>query len=79
MYELGDMRPGLLTKQIRNWGKEYWQISYTHRGRGRIGYVCDKNYEKIKIENHRMFKELCKKLIDLSIEYAKLADKENDS
>jgi hypothetical protein len=43
--------------------------------------VSDKNYEKIKteIENHRIFKELSKRLIDLSIEYAKLADKENDS
>lgn len=81
MYELGDMRPGSLTKQIRSWGKEYWQISYTHRSRGRTGYVSDKNYEKIKteIENHRIFKELGKKLIDLSIEYAKLTDKENDS
>ena len=81
MYELGNMRPGSLTRQIRSWGKEYWQISYTHRGRGRTGYVSDKNYEKIKIEieNHRQFKELSKKLIDLSIEYAKLTDKENDS
>lgn len=81
MYELGDIRPGSLTKQIRSWGKEYWQISYTHRGRGRTGYVSDKNYEKIKteIENHRIFKELSKKLIDLSIEYAKLTDKGNDS
>ena len=81
MYELGDMRPGSLTKQIRSWGKEYWQISYTHRGRGRTGYVSDKNYEKIKIEieTHRIFKELSKKLIDLSIEYAKLTDKGNDS
>ncbi|MCF6174386.1 MAG: hypothetical protein L3J71_01325 [Victivallaceae bacterium] len=77
MYELGDMRPGSLTRQIRSWGKEYWQISYTHRGRGRTGYVSDKNYEKIKIEieNHRKFKDLCKKMIDLSIEYAKLTDK----
>ncbi len=71
------MRPGSLTRQIRSWGKEYWQISYTHRGRGRTGYVSDKNYEKIKIEieNHRKFKDLCKKMIDLSIEYAKLTDK----
>jgi len=43
--------------------------------------ISDKNYEKIKteIENHRIFKELSKKLIDLSIEYAKLPEKENDS
>jgi len=70
------MRPGSLTRQKRN-----WQISYTHRGRGRTGYVSDKNYEKVKleIENHRKFKELSKILIDKSIEYAKLIDKENDS
>ena len=81
MYELGDMRPGSMTRQKRNWGKEYWQISYTHRGRGRTGYVSDENYEKVKveIENYRKFKELSKILIDKSIDYAKLIDKENDS
>ena len=81
IFEIEDMRPGSLTRQSRSWGKEYWQISYTHRGRGRTGYVSDKNYEKTKfqIENHKKFKELSKILIDISIEYAKLIDKENDS
>lgn len=39
------------------------------------------NYEKVKVEikNHRKFKELSKILIEKSIEYAKLTDKENDS
>lgn len=74
---LGDMRPGSLTKQIRSWGKEYWQISYTHRGRGRTGYVSDENYERVKIEteNFRRFKEWGMELVDLSLELAKLTDK----
>lgn len=55
------MRPGSLTRQSRSWDKEYWQISYTHRGRGRTGYISDANYAKVKVEteNHKKFKELC--------------------
>lgn len=81
IINIGDMRPGSLSRQSRSWGKEYWQISYTHRGRGRTGYVSEKNYPRVKkeIKNHKIFKEYCKKLIDLSLEYAKLIDKENDS
>ena len=81
LSELGDMRPGSLTRQSRSWDKEYWQISYTHRGRGRTGYVSDANYERVKAEteNYKKFKELCSVLIDKSIEYAKLKDKETDS
>ena len=81
LFNLGNMRPGSLTRQVRKWGKEYWQISYTHRGKGRTGYVSDKNHEKVKleIENYRRFKELSKELIDLSIESAKITDSENDS
>ena len=75
------MKNAFVDASEKELGKEYWQISYTHRGRGRTGYVSDKNYEKVKlkIENHRKFKELSKILIDKSIEYAKLIDKENDS
>ena len=81
LSELGDMRPGSLTRQSRSWDKEYWQISYTHRGRGRTGYISDANYAKVKVEteNYKKFKELCAILIDKSIEYAKLMDKETDS
>ncbi len=81
LNELGDMRPGSLTRQSRSWGKEYWQISYTHRGRGRTGYVSDENYSRVKreTENYKKFKEVCAILVDKSIEYAKLVDKETDS
>lgn len=81
LSELGDMRPGSLTRQSRSWNKEYWQISYTHCGRGRTGYVSDANYDRVKTEtgNYKKFKELCNMLVDKSIEYAKVIDKETDS
>lgn len=76
---LGDMRPGSLTRQTRSWGKEYWQLSYTHRGRGRTGYVSDENYEQVRTqtENYRKFKESSLELVDLSLELAKLMDNKN--
>jgi len=75
---LGDMRPGSLTRQTRSWGKEYWQLSYTHRARGRTGYISNENYERVKMqtENYRRFKEWSIELVDLSLELAKLTDKE---
>ena len=75
------MRPGSLTIQTRSWGKEYWQLSYTHRGRGRTGYVSEENYERVKIqtENYRKFKERSMELIDLALELAKLTENENGS
>ena len=75
---LGDMRPGSLTRQSRSWGKSYWQLSYTHRGKGGTGYVSDERYEEVKLhtENYRKFKEMCLELADLSLELAKLTDRE---
>lgn len=78
---IGDMRPGSLTKQVRGWGKSYWQISWTHRGRGGTGYVSNARYKEVKkqTENYRKFREMCLELVDLSIELAKLTDKETAS
>lgn len=75
---LGDMRPGSLTRQSRSWGKSYWQISYTHRGKGGTGYVSNERYKEVKrqTENYRKFREMSLELVDLSIELAKLTDKE---
>jgi len=76
--EIEEMRPGSLTKQSRSWGKSYWQLSYTHRGKGGTVYVSEDRYEKVKAqtENYRKFKMMCLHLVDLSIELAKLLDKE---
>lgn len=76
--ELGDMRPGSLSRQTRSWGKTYWQISWTHRGKGGTGYVSNERYGEVKhqTENYRRFREMCLELVDLSIKLAKLTDKE---
>lgn len=75
---LGDMRPGSLTRQARSWGKSYWQISWTHRGKGGTGYVSSERCKEVRkqTKNYRQFKDMSLKLIDLSIELAKLTDKE---
>jgi hypothetical protein len=75
---LGDMRPGSLTRQVRSWGKSYWQLSYTHRGKGGTGYVSNERYREVRrqTENYRKFREMCLELVDLSLELAKLTDKE---
>jgi len=59
----------------------YWQISWTHRGRGGTGYVSNERHKEVRkqTENYRKFKEIGLKLIDLSIELAKLTDKETAS
>ncbi|MEA2011489.1 MAG: DUF6788 family protein, partial [Verrucomicrobiota bacterium] len=62
----------------RKWGKSYWQLSYTHRGKGGTRYVSDKRYQDVKqeTENYKKFKEIYLELVDLSIELSKLIDKE---
>ena len=77
MFEIGDMRPGSLTKQMRK-AKEkygaYWQLSYTHRGKGRTGYIREKFVGQVKAEtaNYKHYKKLADKLIKLSIEKSNL-------
>ncbi len=73
MFEIGDMRPGSLSKQMRK-AKEkygaYWQLSYTYGGKGRTGYVREEFVEQVKAEtvNYKRYKKLADRLIKLSIE-----------
>ena len=43
LADLGDMRPGSLSAQTRSWGGRYWQLSYTHLGKGHTQYHCCPN------------------------------------
>lgn len=78
LLELGPMRPGSLTRQVRRkenkpYG-EYWHLSYTHAGKGRTEYVpppCVQTIEK-EIQNYRRFKALLENLISHSIELSRL-------
>ena len=78
--ELGDMRPGHLSLQKRASGKnvrEYMQLSYTFQKRSRTDYVQPEDIERIKteIENYKKFKDLCERIVALSIEKSKLKTK----
>ena len=73
---LGDMRPGHLSVQRRTGGKNrrgYAQLSYTFQKRSRTDYVQPEDMERIKSEiaNYRKFKDLCERLVALSIEESK--------
>jgi hypothetical protein len=75
--ELGDLRPGNLTKQIaKGEGKkprEYWQLSYTHNMKSRTEYVRNEFVKQIKEEvaNYKKLKQLMETWIDLSIQLSK--------
>ena len=75
--ELGDLRPGNLTKQIaKGEGKnprEYWQLSYTHNMKSRTEYVRNEFVKQIKVEvaNYKKLKQLMETWIDLSIQLSK--------
>ena len=76
ILELGDMRPGHLSLQNRASGKnvrEYTQLSYTFQKRSRTDYVQPEDLERIEaeVENYKRFKELCERLVALSIEESK--------
>ena len=76
ILELGDMRPGHLSLQKRASGKkirEYTQLSYTFQRRSRTDYVQPEDLERIRseIDNYRKFKDLCERLVALSIEESK--------
>ena len=76
ILELGDMRPGHLSSQKRASGRnvrEYTQLSYTFQKRSRTDYVQPEDLERIKaeIDNYRKFKDLCERLVALSIEESK--------
>ena len=70
------MRPGHLSSQKRASGRnvrEYTQLSYTFQKRSRTDYVQPDDLERIKaeIDNYRKFKDLCERLVELSIEESK--------
>lgn len=78
LAKIGDMRPGSLSLQQRRVKKEaygqYWQLSYTFKGKGHTEYVPDDCAEKIQeeIANFKRYRELFETLVELSIELSKL-------
>lgn len=74
LMKLGDMRPGSLSVQTRSWGGEYYQLSYTHQGKGRTQYVAKKRRKEVEaqIAEYKKFRDLTQEWVDLSIELCTL-------
>lgn len=75
--ELGEMRPGSLSAQERSWGGKYYQLSFSHNGKGRTQYVKDENADIVKsqISNYKRFRNLTKEWVDLALQLAILREK----
>jgi len=77
LMDLDEMRPGSLTVQKRSWGGEYYQLSFSHKGKGRTQYVKEDNVETVKnqIANYKRFRELTKEWVDLALQAAIIKEK----
>ncbi|MCX5840532.1 MAG: hypothetical protein NTY16_03555 [Deltaproteobacteria bacterium] len=74
LAEVGEMRPGSLTCQKRGASGTYYQLSYTHRGKGRTEYVRPEFAPEIKkqIASYRRFKNLIEEWVNLEIERSRI-------
>lgn len=73
LQEIGDMRPGSLTRQYRVPQERigaYFQISYTHQMKSRTEYVRPENVAKIRkeIATCKRFKKLITEWTGLAIQ-----------
>ena len=70
---VGHMHPGTLSVQKRSGGGEYYQLSFTHAGKGHTLYVRPDDYEEVSeaVANYRKFRELTNCWIELEIAFAK--------
>jgi hypothetical protein len=74
LSELGRMHPGSLSLQKRARGEEYWQLSYSHAGRGHTRYIRPADVTRVRRElaTYQKFRELASRWIALEIELARL-------
>jgi len=74
LSELGHMHPGSLSRQKRARGEEYWQLSYSHAGKGHTRYVRPEDVVRLRreLKTYQKFRELTSRWIALEIELARL-------
>jgi len=77
LMAIGPMRPGSLSRQYRDpesKKRPFYQISYTHKGRGRSEYVRAEYLAQIRREtaNFKRFRKLTEQWVDLSLEASQL-------
>ncbi len=80
LTEIGEMRPGSLTKQYKNGDRQsspHYQLSYTHEMKSRTNYIRKDSVSCIRqqIKNYKRFKALTTEWVALGIEHSKLAMK----
>jgi hypothetical protein len=77
LQEIGDARPGSLTRQYRLPKEKvgpYYQVSYTHKMRSRTEYVRPEHVARIKreIAAYKRFKKLFMEWTELAIRQSSL-------
>ncbi len=74
LTKLGRMHPGSLSAQRRSRGEDYWQLSYSHAGKGHTRYVRPEDVASVKreLKTYRKFRELTSRWISLEVELSKL-------
>jgi molybdopterin biosynthesis enzyme MoaB len=70
---IGEMRPGSLTRQSRGAKGVYYQLSYTHKMKGRTEYVRPEYAPRIikQISAYKRFKRLVEEWASLGIEHSR--------
>lgn len=84
LMSLGLMRPGSLTRQYRDpktKKRPFYQISYTHKGRGRSEYVRPENLAQVRHQtaNFKRFRKLTEQWGELSLKFSQLHLKVGES
>ena len=77
LQNLGPMRPGSISRQYRdpkNRQRLFYQISYTHRMRGRSEYVRPENVDALREETaaFKRFRKLIDRWVDLALKASQL-------
>ena len=84
LLALGPMRPGSISRQYRlpkQKQRPFYQISYTHRMRGRSEYVRPENLQTLIRETttYKRFKALIDRWIDLALKASQLRSRQRPS
>jgi hypothetical protein len=74
LQAMGDMRPGSLSRQRRQRGGRYLQLSYVYRGKGHTEYVPPEAEELIaaQLVTYKRFKALTQEWAGLAIELSRI-------
>ena len=75
LLTIAEMRPGSLTKQSRSRkDRSYYQLSYTHKMKGRTEYVRPEFVAETKrqISTYKRFRGLVEEWTELAIRHAKI-------